>query len=368
MIAIASLLATGMPSAAAQQSGDDLVVSLQNAATGGYLAEVSGSVVQTATAEVTAQWIVVDAGAGRYYLRNLDTGNWLRGLGAGASFDVATRANASQATAWNAPLNNDGSYSLGDPSSGGWVRVQSSDVNLGAESRVQTARWFADAISASANPPTRFFETLPPGADLPSERECAAVVSTEPLAEIVPENTVPNAVAGGPDILVDGAEALPVSFSERVTGEFTGSTEDLIRWAACKWGFDEDVTRARVVVESGGRMSTKGDPSDDPDICAIFQESAPCFQSHGLLQVKASIHLGSYPASAESTAWGLDYAMAWQRACYDGAFVWLDDPTYAAGNLAGCVGAWFSGDWFDPAANAYIGEVVAAYNARPWDQ
>ena len=34
------------------------------------------------------------------------------------------------------------------------------------------------------------------------------------------------------------------------TGNFTGTTDEIIQWAACKWGFDEDTLRAQVAKES----------------------------------------------------------------------------------------------------------------------
>ena len=29
----------------------------------------------------------------------------------------------------------------------------------------------------------------------------------------------------------------------RVTGNFTGTTDMILQWAACKWGIDEDIVR-----------------------------------------------------------------------------------------------------------------------------
>ena len=45
-----------------------------------------------------------------------------------------------------------------------------------------------------------------------------------------------------------------------VSGNFYGTTDMILRWAACKWGIDEDVVRAEAVEESswnperGGRL------------------------------------------------------------------------------------------------------------------
>ncbi|HXX00608.1 MAG TPA: hypothetical protein VEJ00_05290 [Candidatus Acidoferrales bacterium] len=44
----------------------------------------------------------------------------------------------------------------------------------------------------------------------------------------------------------------------QVTGNCTGTTTEIIQWAACKWGIDEDTIRADAVIESYWHMSTIG--------------------------------------------------------------------------------------------------------------
>lgn len=168
---------------------------------------------------------------------------------------------------------------------------------------------------------------------------------------------------------IDGAD--PVwneRLAGRIDGDFTGTTDQILRWGACKWGFDEDVTRARAYTESTWRAQTAGDETTDGELCAIIELPAPCPQSFGLLQVKGTVHLGTYPATIESSAFGVDYAMAWLRACFEGSFTWLDSPDYAAGNELGCVGAWFSGRWWDQKANDYVGEVRYHLENRSWER
>ena len=46
---------------------------------------------------------------------------------------------------------------------------------------------------------------------------------------------------------------------DRVTGNFTGTTDEIIQWAACKWGFDEDLIRAQTAKESWWFQSSVGD-------------------------------------------------------------------------------------------------------------
>jgi len=213
-----------------------------------------------------------------------------------------------------------------------------------------------------------YFVTLAPGDALPTGEACARLVRQHSLPETHPENQAPNTRPGGPSVLIDGAEGFREdALAARITGDFSGSTEDILRWAACKWGFDEDITRSRAWTESSWSMLTAGDRSSEDWVCALLGLSAPCAQSYGLLQVKGTIHEGTYPASVESTAWGVDYAMAWQRACFEGAFTWLSSQGYQAGDVEGCVGAWYSGEWYDAPASRYIAEVARNLEARPWD-
>jgi autotransporter family porin len=46
----------------------------------------------------------------------------------------------------------------------------------------------------------------------------------------------------------------------RVDGAFTGTTHEILRWAACKWGIDEDIAYARP--RSGCRWSPGGVPGE----------------------------------------------------------------------------------------------------------
>ena len=241
--------------------------------------------------------------------------------------------------------------------------------------------------------PTFYFATLPPGSVLPDDEECAEKVLIDDLPERRPENAEANAVVGLPPLAlaaevddadegadgeaveaalaIDGADEFwNAELAPRITGDFSGTTGQILRWGACKWGFDEEVTRARAVTESSWRMSTAGDETEDPELCELIELESPCAQSYGLLQVKGTVHTGTYPLSSQSSAFGVDYAMAWLRACYEGSFEWLivDDNDYAAGNEFGCVGAWFSGNWLDQGAEDYIAEVRGHLEDRTWLQ
>jgi len=211
-----------------------------------------------------------------------------------------------------------------------------------------------------------FFDTLAPGSDLPTGEECAQQVTGLSRIEQRPSNAGLNQTIGGPTVNIDGADPIyNAAFRQRISGDFAGTTEQILRWGACKWGFNEGTLRARAWVESSWLMTTAGDITDDIDTCAFIGQVPPCAQSHGLLQVKAGVHLGTYPRSTESTAWGVDYALAWTRACFEGSFVWLG-PDYGPGDERGCLGAWFSGEWYDAAALAYLDVLDARLVERPW--
>jgi len=214
-----------------------------------------------------------------------------------------------------------------------------------------------------------YFSTIPPDGQLPDGAACARQVLGVPSIEIVTRNADFNSVAGGPAVSIDGADAYWNGvLAPRITGDFSGTTEQVLRWGACKWGFDEDITRARAYTESTWYAGRVGDETGSQELCSLIGLIAPCPQSYGLLQVKGTVHEGTYPASSRSSAFGVDYAMAWLRACFEGSFTWLTNAGYGPGNEMGCVGTWFSGEWLDQPANDYIGEVRGHVEARSWEQ
>ena len=209
------------------------------------------------------------------------------------------------------------------------------------------------------NPPSSSrFETLPAGSALPSGAECAARV--RPAAEVRPENAAQNQTRGV--IPAGGTEWLDfqdnwASF-DRVDGDFVGTTDEILQWAACKWGIDEDVVRAQIVTESWWKMSANGDGGD----------------SFGLGQVRVPYH-GNRPGAGDngafqndnairSSAYNVDYTYAVWRGCFEQQYNWLGDTR---GDLWGCAGSWFSGQFRDPAGLEYIGVVQGHVNDRTWE-
>jgi hypothetical protein len=214
-----------------------------------------------------------------------------------------------------------------------------------------------------------YLSTKPAGSRLPSGSACASLVKRGPAVEIRPENRQANNSRGFRGIRIAAASpAYNAANAGRVDGNFTGTTEQILRWGACKWGFDENLTRARAVVESWWYQRTKGDRNTNPVVCRRIGKAAPCFETYGLLQVRGTVHPGTYPHSERSTAFSVDYSNAWLRACYEGAFSKWMGHGYRKGDLWGCVGAYFSGRWYDPGAQRYIARIRQEVALQRWKQ
>jgi Concanavalin A-like lectin/glucanases superfamily len=209
-----------------------------------------------------------------------------------------------------------------------------------------------EAPNVSAAPAgTARAATRPPGAPVLGDAEAAAQVRRSPW-EPRPLNATANqrvptaAEVGAFHAVADGQNPHMAA----VTGSFTGTTDEIIQWAAWKWGFDEDVVRAQAVRESRWHQSMVGDEG----------------VSFGVMQVKSTIWRGTSPLSRDSTAFNLDAYGAIMRQCYDGRIAWLGGG-YAAGDLWGCVGYYFTGRWNDPAGADYVEGVAAQLAARTWE-
>src|SRR5262249_44401364 len=95
------------------------------------------------------------------------------------------------------------------------------------------------------------YSTLGPDAALPSEASCASQVNASPIGENAPwnendgtgynSNRPPS--GGIPSYFYQyapGSHELPSSDFATVDGAYAGSTDDIFRVYACKWGIDED--------------------------------------------------------------------------------------------------------------------------------
>jgi autotransporter family porin len=146
-------------------------------------------------------------------------------------------------------------------------------------------------------------------------------------------------------------------YARYVTGRFRGTTDEVIQWAARKWGFKPDLLRAVATVESWWRMSTVGDGGD----------------SFGLFQVRRPYHCAEPVCEQFRTAgaFNADYYAGILRSYYDGEQRWLDTvgdngKRYRRGDLWGSVGAWFSGRWWNEPARGYVRQVKQRLRERTW--
>ena len=223
---------------------------------------------------------------------------------------------------------------------------------------------------------------LPPGSALPSDAACAARVRQRPENKHM--NVAYNATTGhqqlGGDIFGGSDPRANAEIIPRVTGNFSGTTDMILQWAACKWGIDEDLVRAQAAVESWWRQPAKGDWGTDPDRCPPghgpgvddpINHPDECPESWGILQTRFPYERSAWPDAADSTAFETDTACAIWRACYEGYEWWLNDvehgQTYAAGDVWGCVGRWYAGRWRTPEAETYISKVKNYLDNRIWE-
>ena len=235
-----------------------------------------------------------------------------------------------------------------------------------------------DPYAHLTKPPT-YFRTLPPGTTLPSGARCARWVRARPIAENKGVNAPYNQTKGqhvSSDFLASDAPQADQTITPRIDGDFTGTTAEILRWAACKWGISQDIVFAQAAVESWWRQTTLGDweTSGCPPGHPPGHDGRPglCPQSWGILQNRYPFQHSSWPAIATSTAMSADTAYAIWRSCYEGYQTWLNTVphvgTYAAGNVWGCVGRWKAGRWFGPVADQYIARVKHDLRIRVWAQ
>ena len=164
----------------------------------------------------------------------------------------------------------------------------------------------------------------------------------------------------------------------RISGNFIGTTDEIFQWAAAKWGVPDNMIRTVAFMESAWHQANYGDYVDNPAKCPPGYSTLPCPVTFGIVGTRSTSWPGIFPWNRDSTAASVDTLGGWLRGCYEGWVWWLRDHgnrsrgVYAAGDIWGCVGAWFSGDWHDGAADArgsgegYIHRAQQWYHARPW--
>jgi hypothetical protein len=230
-----------------------------------------------------------------------------------------------------------------------------------------------------------YFSLKPPGSILPSDAACAAAVAGDTF-EPRPQNNVANHTTPRAPFLASYRAAVMNGESGAnntqlllVDGQFTGTTDRILKWGACKWGFDEDTVRAIAVSETHWKQDAVGDVGNGTSLGVLQAKTrdspSTCKSvafSQDLTQINnpdCQLHL--------STAFAVDYVLALHRACFEGAIDYLKTrvpsagyPTYPNGTIDqmnwGCVGQWYSGSWYDQAAITYIADVKANLANRTW--
>jgi autotransporter family porin len=219
---------------------------------------------------------------------------------------------------------------------------------------------------AGSPDPGGYFRTLPPGAPLPTGAQCATRVHRSPWEpkkdNRAANHTVrPQPVRLPPDKNFDAE--YQTKYRTRIDGAFTGTTDEIIQWASCKWGISDDLIRAQAQHESKWHQSATGDNESRSDgHCPPDQDGNPCPTSFGLLQSKWYFRPGTYPWTRTSTAFMVDSALAETRGCLDGLGY---SGAKTRGDIWGCIGFWYSGEFGKNDAD-YIADVKKKLEKKAW--
>lgn len=237
----------------------------------------------------------------------------------------------------------------------------------------------ADTRNVAKPPAGGYFQLKPPGSfnALPDDVQAASQVNCSKW-EPRPTNVIANNMSPtGPLPKVgDGGMHNADRIFGRVTGNFKGTTDEIIQWAAIKWGLSDEMIRAEAVSETSwyqGVRDANGQPKqgygDYGDCPATTRYPASGPASYGLMQVKWCKHnagagggYGPWPLAEDSTAYNVDYFGSIIRGCYEG---W-DYVDSTGGDIWGCVGRWYSGKWHDADAEAYIAGVKNNLSEKAW--
>ena len=271
----------------------------------------------------------------------------------------------------------------------------------------------------TAPDPDGYFATKPAGSwdDLPSEEACARRVHRS-LWEPRPSNAAANRMQPKlSDVrrsltsrLRGDGQSYAFLFNlwllPRVSGQHTGTTDENIQWAACKWGISDNLLRAMAAAESTwfqGLREPDGSCVQDRGCGDMVQRATAasrqycdelgrfghdyahdyadgvCPKTFSIIGVMAwqdpswgrmpDNQNGTFPFSRDSTAFALDYAASQLRGCMEGWVTWLSQRDgYRRGDVWGCVGFWYRGDWKIPAARDYAARVKSLMDDRFWLQ
>jgi hypothetical protein len=265
--------------------------------------------------------------------------------------------------------------------------------------------------------PRGYFEMMPAGnwRNLPGDASCRRRVRSSTW-EPRPDNVLPNhAVPDRGDVL-EAWKLRPRSAQgayhphwdtwllPRVTGRYRGTTDEILQWAACKWGVSDNLLRAVALRESNwyqyqvypdGNCVLRhgcGDVLETATahtrvFCAAlavyghdYQQdygSGRCPRTFSLVGISAwqdpatgrlpDNQNGTFPFSRNSTAFSADYLGAHLRGCHEGWVEWLGHTgAYRSGDIWGCVQAWYSGRWERPGKREYAELVRGTLRRKTW--
>jgi hypothetical protein len=145
---------------------------------------------------------------------------------------------------------------------------------------------------------------------------------------------------------------------------------------------DVEQLRAQAWNESGWNQSVKGDDEFEHDLCTggngfdAWQPAGYCYTSYSIIQIKCT-NYNACPMAYESTPFALDFRGSYWRACMNGEIKYYGDkvpghgyPQYPNGTAQemsdGCLGSWYSGNWYDEGALPYIDRVHQLMAEKPW--
>ncbi len=213
---------------------------------------------------------------------------------------------------------------------------------------------------------------------------------------------------------------------QSVTGQFTGTTAQIIQQVADKWCLNctilnpvdgqtytfgdllKAIARSTKPIGTNGRLANLSSPDPVTGLLTLTPShgdlehvtvSEPFGGSWGLFQIAEGINQGwpsSFPQSALSTGFNADFKVAEQMGVEQGHLDYLNDPgrpqiaiangyapysafvdsngvTHPASTDVnqrrwGAVGNWYSGGWYDSGAITYIQQVQQYLHSKPWTQ
>jgi len=324
----------------------------------------------------------------------------------------------------------------------GWLKLtvtsQSENpgtVELGSASVVVAVGNGVPGPTPMPTPGASHYSMRGPGAALPSEASCAEQVDASPIPEFAPwnqddgtgydSNKPPPEPIPGYFYAYAGGSALPHSDYANVDGAYAGTTDDIFRVYACKWGIDEDYIRAQALVEShwhqdcavvngGNGCNDGGDLNNPPgctgglpvtpltpdgQFCALEGfgglEAPNQYDSWSILQNKVYYAWMTWPMMQQSTPFAVDFRYAEMRGCVNGdqygyyhsqnsssatdytnavlaATIDPSGPSSMSGwtNLQylayGCIETHFTGSWFAGSVDSYLDQFLSDLNTAPW--